>query len=94
MRAQRLSGTLRVYSGVAEELVAAKAHMIRAGLFKDTDVVLATHVDSMFATNHGSRRTGLISLQYVFKGETSHAARSPWSARSAVSSLATDSGGA
>src|SRR5262245_66161530 len=36
---QRLPGTLRLWPGVAEELDGAKAYYVRAGAFKDVDVV-------------------------------------------------------
>src|SRR4029453_16400115 len=36
----KLPGTIKIWPGVAEELVAGKAFFVRAGLFKDVDVVL------------------------------------------------------
>src|SRR5262245_50128592 len=40
MEKYKLPGTLKLYPGVAEELVATKAFFVRAGLFKDVDVML------------------------------------------------------
>ena len=40
MMRERLPGTLIVWPGVAEELLAAKAHFVRAGVFKGVDAVL------------------------------------------------------
>src|SRR5919197_3093935 len=44
MEREKLSGTLVIWPGVAEELVGGKAYLIRAGVFKDVDVALFTHV--------------------------------------------------
>ena len=46
MEREHLSGTLRIWPGTAEELVGTKAYFIRAGLFKDVDIALFTHVGS------------------------------------------------
>ena len=44
MEREKLPGTLMLWPGVAEELVASKAWFIRDGVFKDVDVTLFTHV--------------------------------------------------
>ena len=44
MEREKIPGTIRIWPGVAEELVGTKAYFIRAGLFKDVDVALFTHV--------------------------------------------------
>jgi aminobenzoyl-glutamate utilization protein B len=46
MERQKLSGTIRIWPGTAEELVGTKAYFVREGLFKDVDVALFTHVDT------------------------------------------------
>ena len=46
-------GNDQALPGVAEELVGAKAFFIRAGLFKDVDLVLGCHVDSDLSTSSG-----------------------------------------
>src|SRR5215470_4195471 len=85
----RLGGTLKLYPGVAEELVGTKAHYIRAGLFKDVDVVLGCHVDDKMATSYGQGRinSGLVSVQYFFHGRAAHAAGHPWDGRSALDAV-------
>src|SRR5713226_8337746 len=52
MEKNRISGTLLLFPGVAEELLGSKAHFIRAGLFKNVDLVLGAHVGNEFATSH------------------------------------------
>src|SRR6266550_1759263 len=44
MEREHLSGTIRLWPGVAEELVGTKAYYVRAGAFKDADIALFTHV--------------------------------------------------
>ncbi len=89
MERDKLPGTLRIWSGTAEELVGAKAYFIRAGLFKDVDVTLFAHVDDTMAVSWGDRpsMTGLVSVQYTFRGETAHAAGGPWRGRSALDAV-------
>ncbi len=88
MEREHLPGTIRIWPGTAEELVGTKAYFIRAGLFKDVDVALFTHVDSELGVSWGARAgTGLVSVQYSFQGETAHAAGSPWRGRSALDAV-------
>ncbi|QQS47013.1 MAG: amidohydrolase [Acidobacteriota bacterium] len=84
-----LSGTLRIFPGVAEELVGAKAFFIRAGLFKDVDITLGSHVGNELETSYGQgeRNSGLVSVQYFFHGRAAHSAGAPWSGRSALDAV-------
>jgi aminobenzoyl-glutamate utilization protein B len=77
MQRYGLAGTLRVYPGVAEELLASRTYMVRAGLFRDVDAMLSTHIAAEF---------GLISTQYRFRGQSAHGA-SPWRGRSALDAV-------
>ncbi len=88
MEREQLPGTIRVWPGTAEELVGTKAYFVRAGMFKDVDVALFTHVDAGFGVSWGDRAgTGLVSVQYSFKGESAHAAAAPWRGRSALDAV-------
>jgi aminobenzoyl-glutamate utilization protein B len=89
MEKHKLSGTLKLYPGVAEELVATKAFFVRAGLFKDVDIMLGAHVDNDFAVNYGqpARNSGLVSVMYTFYGRSAHSAGAPWSGRSALDAV-------
>ena len=85
MEREHLPGTLMIWPGVAEELLGAKAYFVRAGLFKNVDAVLFSHVDNEFAISWGQPKgTGLISVEYTFEGESSHAAAAPWHGRNAL----------
>lgn len=88
MEREEIPGTLRLWPGVAEELVASKAWYVRDGLFRDVDVALFSHVDSKFGTSWGARRgTGLVSVEYTFRGQTAHSAGAPWRGRSALDAV-------
>ena len=88
MEREKLPGTIRIWPGTAEELVGTKAYFVRAGFFKDVDVALFTHVDSSLAVSWGDRSgTGLVSVEYTFRGETAHSAVAPWRGRSALDAV-------
>jgi aminobenzoyl-glutamate utilization protein B len=88
MERDHLSGTLKLWPGVAEEVVGSKAYFVKAGLFKDVDISLFAHVGSNFSTAWGSGTgTGLQSVQYTFSGESAHAAFNPWRGRSALDAV-------
>src|SRR5207249_2288295 len=82
MEREHLAGTLKLWPGVAEELVGAKMYFIRAGMFRDVDVNLFAHVGSSLGVSWGAGfGTGLQSIEYTFKGESAHAAAQPWRGR-------------
>src|SRR5579862_1412423 len=88
MEREHLRGTLRLWPGVAEEEDGTKAHYVRAGLFKDVDVCLFTHVGTNLGVNYGpSGSNAMISIEYMFKGESAHAAAAPWRGRSALDAV-------
>ncbi|MCT2560226.1 amidohydrolase [Tsuneonella sp. YG55] len=88
MKRNNIAGTLLLWPGVAEELVAGKAFMVRDGVFKDVDAVLFTHVGSNLETAWGQPMgTGLVSVEYTFNGESAHSAGAPWRGRSALDAV-------
>lgn len=88
MEREHLKGTIKVWPGVAEELVGAKAYYVRAGLFKDVDIVLFAHVADNLGVSWGSgAQNGLVSVEYQFQGESAHAAAAPWRGRSALDAV-------
>ncbi|MCC7008540.1 MAG: amidohydrolase [Acidobacteria bacterium] len=88
MEREKLPGTLVLWPGVAEELLATKAWYVREGMFKDVDVCLFAHVGSNLNTSWGQGGgTGLISIEYSFTGETAHSAGAPWRGRSALDAV-------
>jgi aminobenzoyl-glutamate utilization protein B len=88
MARDKISGTLKIWPGVAEEMVGTKAYYVRAGLFKDVDISLYSHVGANFGTGWGSGiGTGLTGVQYTFTGESAHSASQPWRGRSALDAV-------
>ncbi len=88
MERDKLQGTIVVWPGIAEEQLGAKAYYVRAGLFKDVDVVLYNHVGSNLSTRWGDGGgNGLVSVEYTFDGETAHSAGAPWRGRSALDAV-------
>ena len=90
MEEHHIAGSLKIFPGVAEELLGTKAFLVRAGYFKDVDIVLGAHVESEFSTAYGTGNgewSGLVSVQYFFHGRAAHAAGAPWSGRSALDAV-------
>lgn len=88
MQKEGIAGTLMLWPGVAEELVAGKAFMVREGVFKDVDAVLFTHVGDNLAVTWGKPSgTGSVSVEYTFHGAPAHAAGKPWMGRSALDAV-------
>jgi len=88
MQKNNLPGTLVIWPGVAEELVASKAWYIRDGYFKNIDACIFTHVSGDFGSDYGDNGgNGLVSVQFSFEGDAAHAAGSPWRAKSALDAV-------
>ena len=89
MTRENLSGTIKVWPGVAEELLATKAYFVREGFFKDVDVCLFTHVGDNLHTSWGAalNNNGLVSVEFTFRGESAHSAGRPWLGRSALDAV-------
>src|SRR5688572_24162393 len=94
MEREKIQGTLKLWPGVAEELLATKAYYVRDGYFKDVDIVLFAHVGSNFGVSWGDGTgNGLVSVEYTFRGESAHSANAPWRGRSALdAAMLTDIG--
>jgi aminobenzoyl-glutamate utilization protein B len=88
MERDHIPGTLVLWPGVAEELMSGKAWLVRAGVFKDVDITLFTHVSSDFGVSWGqSSSNALISAIFKFKGSSAHAAGAPWRGKSALDAV-------
>jgi aminobenzoyl-glutamate utilization protein B len=82
-----LKGTIKVFGSPAEEIVASRPYMIRAGLFEGVDAVIDNHSSSGFGTEYGVGGNALYSTIFTFKGKTAHAAGAPWVGRSALDAV-------
>ena len=88
MQRDDLPGTLVLWPGIAEELLATKAWFTRDGLFDGVDAVIFTHVGDNLGVSWGpARGTGLVSVEYSFGGVAAHGAGDPWRGRSALDAV-------
>jgi aminobenzoyl-glutamate utilization protein B len=87
MQRERMTGTIKLWPGVAEEQLGTKAYYVRAGMFHNVDIVLFAHVGNNLAVNWGVSGSGLISVEYMFQGESAHSAGAPWRGRSALDAV-------
>jgi aminobenzoyl-glutamate utilization protein B len=78
-----IGGTIKVFGGPAEETLISRVYMARDHLFDDLDVVLSNHGGTELGTRYGVSGDAIFSTVFTFRGETAHAAGSPWTARSA-----------
>lgn len=81
--AGKLKGTVRFYGTPAEEDLAGKVYMARAGVFNDLDVCLDWHPDYENKANMQSSQA-VVSYTVLFKGKSAHAAADPWNGKSAL----------
>ena len=88
MERDKIPGTLVLWPGVAEEQMTGKAWLVRAGVFKDVDITLFTHVGQSLQVSWGqSGSNALISAIFKFKGSSAHAAGAPWRGKSALDAV-------
>ncbi len=86
MEKNRIAGTLRYYGTPAEEGGSGKVYMIRAGLFRDVDVVLHWHPSNANSVNNGGA-LAVVAARFTFHGVAAHAALSPDRGRSALDAI-------
>ncbi|HEY5545370.1 MAG TPA: amidohydrolase [Gemmatimonadaceae bacterium] len=88
MEREKIPGTLVLWPGVAEEQLGTKAHLVRAGIFKDVDATIFTHVSSDLGVQWGpGGGNALISAEFRFRGQTAHSAGGPWRGKSALDAV-------
>ena len=86
LAATRREGTVRYVGTPAEEGGAGKVYMVRAGIFRDVDIVISWHPGD---NNQASPASNLanISARFRFHGVSSHAAAAPDKGRSALDAV-------
>ncbi len=82
----KLPGIVRYYGCPAEEGGAAKAFMVRDGLFDDVDVAISWHPASMTRVDD-ARSLANTRIDFTFTGRASHAAAAPHLGRSALDAM-------
>ncbi len=86
MAEKHITGTLRYYGTPAEEGGSGKVYMVRAGLFKDVDIVLHWHPADRNAVANGGA-LAVTSAKFTFHGVAAHAAMAPDRGRSALDAV-------
>jgi len=86
METNHVTGTLRYYGTPAEEGGSGKVYMIRAGVFRDVDVVLHWHPSNANSIQSGGM-LAIVSARFTFHGVAAHAAISPDRGRSALDAI-------
>ena len=79
-------GTIRLYGTPAEETGIGKTYMLRDGLFKDADVILAWHAADCTASSYSYTKAN-VSVKFRFSGLPAHASASPHQGRSALDAV-------
>ena len=88
MEREKIPGTILVWPGIAEELLGGKAQFTKAGVFKDVDICLFSHIASGLGVSWGEASgTGAVSVEYTFAGRSAHAGAAPWLGRSALDAV-------
>ncbi len=82
-----IKGTLKVFGAPAEELVLARPYYVRDGYFDDVDVAFHPHLWDRFFTEYGVLQRAVVSAEFIYRGETAHAAMSPWKGRDALDAV-------
>jgi aminobenzoyl-glutamate utilization protein B len=86
LAANGIKGRVRYYGCPAEEGGAAKAFMVRAGLFDDVDAAISWHPASFTGVNQAQSLANT-RIDYTFHGKSSHAAGAPELGRSALDAV-------
>ncbi len=87
MQRFNIPGTVAISFGPAEEQIASRPFIVRAGYFKDVDAVILLHIRETLATGYGVQNYAAISSIFTFHGKTAHGAVNPWDGRDAVDAV-------
>lgn len=88
MEREKIPGTIMLWPGVAEEQLGTKAYYVRDGFFKGVDACIFTHVANNLSVSYGDGgNNGMVSVQFNFEGQASHAGAAPWRGKSALDAV-------
>jgi aminobenzoyl-glutamate utilization protein B len=82
-----IPGTIMLVLGPAEEQLASRPFIVRAGYFKDVDAAFVIHIGENSTTGWGLQNYAAISAKFTFQGRTAHGAVNPWDGRDAVDAV-------
>jgi aminobenzoyl-glutamate utilization protein B len=80
----RLAGTLKIFGAPAEEQLLTRPYFVRDGYFDDVDIAFHDHILDEFKADYGVIQSAAVSADFTFRGESAHAAMSPFKARDAL----------
>jgi aminobenzoyl-glutamate utilization protein B len=86
IEAGQVRGTIRLYGTPAEETGIGKTYMLREGVFKDADVILAWHAGDRTQALYEFTKAN-VSIKFRFSGLPAHASTSPHLGRSALDAV-------
>ena len=86
MEQEGTQGSIRYYGCPAEEVLAGKTYMAKAGVFDDLDCALTWHPGNSNTVMDKSMQA-MASIKFHFRGVTAHAAAAPHAGRSALDSV-------
>jgi aminobenzoyl-glutamate utilization protein B len=87
MQRHNIPGTVAISFGPAEEQIASRPFIVRAGYFKDVDAIIYLHIRDSLATGYGVHNYAAISSVFTFHGKTAHGAVNPWDGKDAVDAV-------
>lgn len=87
MEKYALPGTLKIFGASAEEQLLSRPYFVRDGLFDNVDLAFHDHILDKFGTDYGVVQSAAVSAEFTFRGETAHAAVSPWKGRDALDAV-------
>src|SRR5882672_7526295 len=87
MEGHNTPGTVAISYGPAEEQLASRPFIVRAGYFKDVDAVIYLHIRDTLNTGFGIGNYAAISSVFTFHGKTAHGAVNPWDGKDAVDAV-------
>lgn len=82
-----LGGTIKVFGAPAEEQLLSRPYFVRDGLFDDVDLAFHDHILDEFKSDYGVIQSAAVSADFNFRGESAHAAVSPFKARDALDAV-------
>ena len=81
-----IKGTVKLFGTPAEETGIGKTYMLREGVFKDADTILAWHAADTTRAGWDFSKA-MVSVKFKFEGLASHASVSPHQGRSALDAV-------
>nr|WP_321268636.1 amidohydrolase [uncultured Sulfurimonas sp.] len=86
MAEHNLKGTIKLFGCPAEETLAGKIYMAKAGVFDDLDICFTWHPS---AENKAklAKTIAMNNFEVIFRGKTAHGAGDPWNGRSALDAV-------